>query len=226
MTDTPEELRQRIAGIHTRIRAACEQAGRDPAAVTLIAVSKTFPAGLVRAAFDAGLREFGENRVQEGAAKAESLAAEGIRPRWHLIGHLQTNKTAAAVGHFDTIHSVDSARLLDAIAARSGPARPIGIFLQVNVAGEATKSGVTPAGLPALVEHARGTPGVILHGLMTIAPHTGAEAARPVFRELRRLAEQHGLEQLSMGMSEDFEAAIAEGATHIRVGRAIFGGRQ
>ena len=226
MTGVAPGIAGRLALVRERIGEACLRANRDPAEVTLIAVSKTFPAQAVEAAWAAGVLDFGENRVQEGSAKAEALARLGVSPRWHLIGHLQTNKTAAALRHFDVIHSVDSARLLDAIERGVAHERPVRVFIQVNVAREASKSGVSVAEAPALIARARETRGVILDGLMTIAPLEGGEtAARRAFDDLRRLAEQHQLRQLSMGMSGDFEAAIEEGATHVRIGQAIFGGR-
>ena len=226
MTGHSAEIAQRLAVVRGRIAGACARSGRDPESVTLIGVSKTFPAEAVEAAWNAGLRDFGENRVQEGSAKMEELAQTGVSPAWHLIGHLQTNKAAAAVRHFDVIQSVDSPRVLAAIEHQVAHERPVRVFVQVNVAGEASKSGVSLAEAPVLIARARETRGVILDGLMTIAPLEGGEtAARRVFSELRRLAEQHRLSQLSMGMSGDFEAAIEEGATHVRIGQAIFGGR-
>jgi pyridoxal phosphate enzyme (YggS family) len=217
---------ERLARVRERIGDACTRAGRDPAGVSLIAVSKTFPAEAVSKAYAAGLRDFGENRVQEGSAKIAALAREVSDARWHLIGHLQTNKVPAALEHFDVIHSVDSVRLLDAIAARMPGNGEVHIFIQVNVSGEASKSGVSTSSATDLIARARDTRGVILDGLMTIAPIEGGQtAAHRAFGQLRRLAEHHGLEQLSMGMSGDFEAAIEEGATHVRIGQAIFGGR-
>jgi pyridoxal phosphate enzyme (YggS family) len=192
--------------------------------VTLIGVSKTHPAEAVALAFEAGLRDFGENRVQEGSAKAAELAALGMNPAWHLVGHLQTNKVRAALDAFAILHAVDSERLLGRIATAAQ--RPVSVFIEVNVAGEATKFGVAPGELPALLRCAGSLPNVTVEGLMTVAPRAGvAEEARPVFRALRDLAEGNGLSKLSMGMSDDFEIAIEEGATHIRVGRAIFGER-
>lgn len=215
---------QRITGIRDRIERACEAAKRDPASVTLIAVSKTFPAAAVAAAWRAGQRDFGENRVQEGVEKATELAREGITPAWHLIGHLQRNKVRAALGAFAILHAVDSERLLEAIeAAATGPVRAL---VEVNVAEEATKFGVAPRDLAALLRFANGLEHLRIEGLMTVAPRVSQpEDARPVFRQLRELAERHGLATLSMGMSEDFETAVAEGSTHVRIGRAIFGER-
>jgi pyridoxal phosphate enzyme (YggS family) len=225
MIEVDMGLNERTAAVRERIERACSRGGRDPGEVTLIAVSKTFPAEMVEDAYRAGLREFGENRVQEGSKKAGELAAKGIQPRWRLIGHLQTNKVATALSCFDVIHSVDSDRLLASIARYAEGRLPVHMFVQVNVADEASKSGVSVSDAPGLIARARETEGVILDGLMTIAPMGSAESAPPAFRELRRLAEREGLEQLSMGMSGDFEVAIEEGATHVRIGQAIFGGR-
>ena len=218
------EIEGRIAAIHERIRAACERGAREPADVTLIAVSKTFPASAVANAWTAGLRDFGENRVQEGLAKATALDSLGFPATWHLIGHLQRNKAKDAVQRFAILHAVDSERLLETIEAVA--VTPVRICLEVNVAGEESKFGVSPAGAARLVDFARSLRNVRLEGLMTVAPRVhDPEDARPVFRRLRELAGEHGLEMLSMGMSEDFEVAIEEGSTHVRIGRAIFGER-
>jgi pyridoxal phosphate enzyme (YggS family) len=217
-------LHTRAEAVRGRIRAAAERAGRDPASITLIAVSKTHPASAVRAAMADGLRDFGENRVQEGIAKAAEFGA-AESPTWHLIGHLQTNKVRAALETFAILHAVDSERLLRAISAAAS--RPIQVFIEVNVAGEATKFGVRPEDVAALVAVGGRLPNIEVAGLMTVAPRTAdPEEIRPVFRTLRGLASANGLPALSMGMTDDFEVAIAEGATHIRVGRAIFGERQ
>ncbi|MEO9255629.1 MAG: YggS family pyridoxal phosphate-dependent enzyme [Tepidiformaceae bacterium] len=217
-------LTERVAEVRTRINLACERSGRDASTVTLIGVSKTFAADAAVSAFEAGIRDFGENRVQEGAAKAVDLAARGIEPCWHLIGHLQTNKVRAALKAFAILHAIDSGRLLEAIA--SAAASPVRVFIEVNVASEASKFGVTPGELPVLLRTADGLPNVVVEGLMTVAPRVDdGDEVRPVFRTLHGLAEANGLTKLSMGMSGDFETAIEEGATHIRVGRAIFGER-
>jgi hypothetical protein len=218
----------RTEAVRARIVAACERSGRDPAEVTLVAVSKTHPATDVVAAFEAGLTDFGENRVQEGVAKFAEVAQllggrySGLVP--HLIGHLQTNKVRAALGSFAILHAVDSERLLRAIDAAATTA--VRVFIEVNVSGEPTKFGVVPGALRALVETASGLPRIRLEGLMTVAPLSAdPEQVRPIFRALRSLAVEHGLLSLSMGMTDDFEVAIEEGATHVRVGRAIFGER-
>jgi PLP dependent protein len=220
----PVTTSERIAAIRQRIAVACERGQRDPAGVTLIAVSKTFPANAVEAGWKAGLRDFGENRVQEGVAKAAELEKAGIVPSWHLIGHLQRNKAKEAMQCFAILHAVDSERLLEAIEAAGLP--PVRICLEVNVAAEETKFGVSPAEAGRLAAFARSLGRVRLQGLMTVAPRAAnPEAVRPVFRSLRELAGDLGLGMLSMGMSEDFEVAIEEGSTHVRIGRAIFGER-
>ncbi|MGH2633018.1 MAG: YggS family pyridoxal phosphate-dependent enzyme [Tepidiformaceae bacterium] len=218
------EMAGRIAAVRECIEAACERAHRDPAGVTLVAVSKTFPPEAVAAAAAAGIADFGENRVQEGVAKIARLSEQGIAPTWHLIGHLQTNKVRAAMSAFAILQAVDSERLLTAIAnAATSPTR---VMLEVNAGGEASKFGVAPAGLPSLLAFARSLPGISVEGLMTVAPASSdAGEVRHVFRALRELAEANSLQSLSMGMSNDFEIAIEEGATHVRIGRAIFGER-
>lgn len=213
-----ERVRERIAG-------ACERAGRDPASVTLVAVSKGQPAGAIAAAREAGIRHFGENRIQEAVPKIEEATAAGVEATWHLVGHLQSNKAKAAANAFDVVHSVDSARLLRRLDV-AAPA-PRDVLLQVNVAAEPQKEGVSPDEVEGLVEAAGGTANLRLRGLMTIAPIAGdPEDVRPVFRSLRLLAERFQLPALSMGMTDDFEVAIEEGATLVRVGRAIFGERR
>ena len=216
------EIGQRVARVRERVAAAADRAGRPASDVALIAVSKTWPVEAVREARDAGVTDFGENRVQEGCAKAETLADAGVR--WHLIGHLQTNKVRAALSCFAILHSVDSERLLRAISAAAD--RLVPLMIEVNVAQEPSKFGIAPGELPALLGVARALPNVEVRGLMTVAPHTSdPEESRPVFRTLRELAMEHELRELSMGMTNDFEVAIEEGATYVRVGRAIFGDR-
>ena len=213
-----ERVRERIAG-------ACERAGRDPASVTLVAVSKGQPAEAIAAAREAGIRHFGENRIQEAVPKIEEASTAGVEATWHLVGHLQSNKAKAAANAFDVIHSVDSARLLRRLDAAA--LAPRDVLLQVNVAAEPQKEGVTPNEVEELVAAARGAANLRLRGLMTIAPMAGnPEDVRPVFRSLRLLAERFQLPALSMGMTDDFEVAIEEGATLVRVGRAIFGERR
>lgn len=228
--DDSEDIAARLALVRERIRRACERAGRDPADVTLVGVSKTHPPEVVREAFEAGLVDLGENRAQELAPKATVLVEAGIRPRWHFIGHLQRNKVRDVLPHIAVLHSLDSERLIEEIerrfAERPDHDRPLSCYLEVNVAGEASKEGISPAEVAALLRRASDSPVLAVEGLMTVAPRVArAEEARPVFRALRELAAAHGLSGLSMGMTDDFEVAIEEGAALVRVGRAIFGER-
>ncbi|MBV8858620.1 MAG: YggS family pyridoxal phosphate-dependent enzyme [Acidobacteria bacterium] len=230
------DLRARAVEVMARIERAARRVGRDPAAVKLVAVSKTHPAALVReAAESAGLREFGENRVQEAEGKIAELR-DVPELRWHLIGHLQPNKARKAVRLFDLIHTVDSASLverLERICVEEGRER-LEVLAQVDLAGEATKSGATEAELPALFELFGRSSRVRCKGLMTLPPFfEEVERVRPFFRRLRELRDEweargaFGGEagELSMGMSHDYEAAIEEGATLVRVGTAVFGER-
>ena len=226
-------IADRLTGIRERIAAAARSAGRDPSSVLLVAVSKTFPIETVREAYAAGQRDFGENRVQEGLQKI--AVSTDLRIRWHLLGHVQTNKARKAAPAFATIHSVDSVELLqkiDAAAAEEG--RTPELLIQVDLAGEATKFGVPPADVPRLFDAAAGCRAARLAGLMTLPPVPASpEDARPWFRELRDLRDEWlaagvpapMLKELSMGMSADFEVAIQEGSTMVRVGTAIFGSR-
>jgi pyridoxal phosphate enzyme (YggS family) len=227
-------LEARIERVRTRTVAACDRVGRDPAEVTLIAVTKTRPAAVVAAACEAGIRDFGENYSQEALAKMQALAGGWPRlapgqpdsPRFHMIGHLQTNKARACAGVFATLQGVDSEKLLLALARASNGREPLRVMLQVNIGEEPAKHGVPARELGDLLTRARAVPGISVLGLMAIPPPAASpEDSRPYFRRMRELAEQHGLKALSMGMTDDFEVAIEEGATHIRVGRAIFGGR-
>ncbi|PDW02346.1 YggS family pyridoxal phosphate-dependent enzyme [Candidatus Viridilinea mediisalina] len=234
----------KLNSIHERIANAAQQAGRDPASVTLVVVTKTHPPALVAAAVAAGARDLGENRVQEALNKINALAELTPAPRWHLIGHLQRNKARLAATHFGLVHSVDSLRLAEALARHVPSGQRLPILLQFNVSGEASKEGFTLAGgasnRPALeallpeLERIVALPSLAVHGLMTIAPLADdPEAARPHFRTLRELRDelarcfpQATWRELSMGMSDDFTVAISEGATIVRLGRAILGGRQ
>ncbi len=225
---SPATIAANIAAVRERIAHTCERTGRDPAGVTLIAISKTFGPEAILAALEAGITDFGENRVQEALPKFETvrsvLSPHSSVLTTHLVGHLQTNKVHAALGAFAILHAVDSERLLRTI--NTAATSPVRLMIEVNVSGEATKYGLPPAALPELLETARGLSNVRVEGLMTVAPRVDlAEDARPVFRQLATLARGHGLASLSMGMTEDFEVAVEEGATHVRVGRAIFGGR-
>ena len=217
-----------VSYLRERIERACRRAGRDPAEVTLIGVTKTHGIEAVVSAWDAGVRDYGENRAQEGCPKVRDLAARNLPARWHFLGHLQTNKVREVVRHFTVLHSLDSERLLGAIEREvaSQGLEPLDAFIEVNMAGEASKGGLRPSDVSALVASARGSKHVNLRGLMTIAPRVAdPEDVRTVFRELRELAHSMDLHQLSMGMTEDFEVAIEEGATHVRIGRALFGER-
>jgi PLP dependent protein len=223
-----------LADIRTRISRAASAVGRDPSSIRLIAVSKTFPLEAVREAYDAGQREFGENRVQEGLQKIDGSADLSIR--WHLLGHLQANKARKAASAFAMIQSVDSVELLhklDRGAADEG--RTPELLIQVDLAGEATKFGAPPAEVPRLFEAAVACRAARVVGLMTLPPLPDTpEDARRWFRQLRELRDgwlasgvpSALLRELSMGMSGDFEVAIQEGATIVRVGTAIFGERR
>lgn len=226
-------IADRLTEVRARIDRAARSAGRDPASVTLVAVSKTFPIAAVRQAYEAGQRDFGENRVQEALQKVGATSDLDIR--WHLLGHLQTNKARKAAPAFAMIQSVDSVELLqklDAAAAEAGHTPDL--LIQVDLAGEATKFGVPPADVPRLLEAAAVCGAARVVGLMTLPPlPERSEDARPWFRQLRDLRDgwlasgvpAAMLRQLSMGMSGDFEVAVAEGATLVRVGTAIFGER-
>jgi len=205
-----------------RIAAACERAGRAPDEVMLVAVTKNVAVPAIEAAYDAGVRHFGENRVQEAAPKIERLGR--LRPAitWHMVGHLQTNKAKTAVDVFDIIQSVDSLRLAEALSRRSQ--RKLPVLIEVNVAGEASKSGFPFSQAADVVEAIARLPNIEIEGLMTVAPWVDdPDEVRPVFRRLRQLRESLGLRHLSMGMTDDFEVAVEEGATMVRIGRAIFG---
>ena len=221
-----QEIASAIDHVRQRIDRSCERAGRDPGSVQLVAVSKGHPEEAIRAAYDAGMRVFGENYAQELAAKASALS--DLRDiGWRFIGHLQRNKIKLIEGARATVDTVDSARLAQALSTRAGASgSDLEVLLQVNVGGEAQKSGCAPDEVPALVEAVRVLPNISLRGLMTVAPHLDeVEATRPFFAALRGLAEAHGLPELSMGMTHDLEQAVAEGATMLRIGTAIFGPR-
>jgi pyridoxal phosphate enzyme (YggS family) len=216
----------RLEAVRLRIAEACRRSGRSPDEVTLVAVAKGFPPEAVREAAAVGISHFGENRVQEAQAKLPLLADLWPRPTWHMVGHLQTNKVKTALNLFDIIHSVDSLHLAEAISKRVPPSLRVPVLLEVNIAGDPAKYGFTPQELPTQAEAIRRLPGLDVRGLMTVAPMVeDPEAVRPVFRRLRQLAHSLGLADLSMGMTDDFEVAVEEGATIVRIGRAIFGER-
>ncbi len=216
-------IAEALARVEDRIAQAARRAGRRREEITLIGVSKVMPAAAIEQAYQAGLRHFGENYVQEFEAKSKELGRlDGAV--FHMIGHVQSNKAHLAAGLFDVIQTVDTARL----ARRLNEAgKPLRVLLEVKLSPEETKTGVEEAELPALIETVRGCERLDLRGLMVMPPWPkNPEDSRPYFRRLRELAERHGLPELSMGMSGDFEVAIEEGSTMIRVGTAIFGSRK
>ncbi|MBI3490218.1 MAG: YggS family pyridoxal phosphate-dependent enzyme [Acidobacteria bacterium] len=226
-------IRNRLAEVRARIARAASRAGRDPASVRLVAVSKTFPADVVRAAVDAGHTEFGENKVQEALRKMDQTV--GLPIRWHLVGHLQSNKAKKAGARFDVVQSVDDAALVSPLdeAARNAE-RQLQVLVQVDLAGEVTKFGARADELPGIFAAAAQARAARIVGLMAIPPAVeDPESARPYFRALRDVRDRllaQGIDpsmltELSMGMSHDFEIAIEEGATIVRVGTAIFGAR-
>jgi hypothetical protein len=224
------DLADNFAAVQDRIRAACARVGRDPASVTIVAVSKGHPPEVVRAAADLGQAIFGENKVQEAKAKIPLCPS---RLRWHMIGHLQTNKCRDAVHLFEMIHGVDSLHLALELQKQAEKAsRTLPVLLEVNLAGEASKFGYTPDGLLRELPQINALPRLEVHGLMTMAPWTlEPEKVRPMFRAARELKQRCeealgvSLPHLSMGMTGDFEVAIEEGATLVRVGTALFGER-
>lgn len=216
-------IRDNLIAVERRIAGACALAGRRREDVTLVAVSKLFPAPMVGEAIAAGVAEVGENRVQEARDKKPLV---GGSARWHLIGHLQSNKAKDAVRLFDVIQTIDSVALAEKIARAASPAGKVQeVLLEVNLGNEPQKSGVTPADVDALAKGVRALDDLRLRGVMAIPPAGEPEETRRWFRELHAMRDALGLEELSMGMTDDFEMAIEEGATIIRVGRAIFGER-
>jgi pyridoxal phosphate enzyme (YggS family) len=230
-----DEIRGRLAEIYRRIEESARRAGRDPAEITLIAVSKTHPPDLLRRAIEAGAKHLGENRVQEADWKILEIGRDTVS--WHLIGHLQANKARRAVMLFDAIHSLDSASLarrLDRLCQEVGR-EELAVLIQVDLGDETTKSGVSESELPGVVAAIRECERLRLTGLMTLPPFSSdLELVRPYFRRLRELRDALEAQQafgakrgeLSMGMSHDYSVAIEEGATFVRIGTAIFGERQ
>jgi pyridoxal phosphate enzyme (YggS family) len=227
-----ESIPSRLEAVRTRMADACRRAGRPPESVTIVAVCKTMPAERVQAAYAAGQRQFGENRIQEAVPKIEALALPDAA--WHLIGHLQSNKAKFAARHFAVVQSIDSTRIAEALSKETEKTgRPIDVMLEVNYAGEASKFGFSAdETLDAAMEVAR-LPRLRVAGLMTVAPQVvDPEEVRPVFRGMRELGDRVRAAlpdgptwDLSMGMTNDYAVAIEEGATIVRVGRAIFGER-
>jgi pyridoxal phosphate enzyme (YggS family) len=225
------ELSDRLTAVRYRVDAAASDCGRDPAAITLISVGKTFPAEVVNEAVTAGATDLGENRVQEAVAKKPEVG----EARWHLIGPLQRNKARAALEVFDIVHTVDRFEIADRLQyllTEHWPERRLDVLIEINVAEEPQKAGALPEDACELLEHANGCDRLSVCGLMAIPPWSeDPEASRPWFRKLRELRDRlqyemgRPLRELSMGMSHDFEIAIAEGATMVRVGTAIFGSR-
>jgi len=214
-----------IKMVEERIISACQRVGRLPGELTIIAVTKTVEPSAIATASKLGIRHFGENRIQEAERKIRQLSDLQPPPSWHMVGHLQTNKVKIAVEIFDIIHSIDSIRLAEMISRRTQKTLPV--LLEVNVSGEVSKSGFPVAEVEPALEVISQLPKIEIKGLMTIAPMvTDAEQVRPVFRKLRSLRDSFRLEHLSMGMTDDFEVAIEEGATLLRIGRAIFGERK
>jgi pyridoxal phosphate enzyme (YggS family) len=231
MTISTQTVAANVQNLRERIARAAQSAGRSSEEITLVAVSKTFPAEAIRAAYEAGLRHFGENRVQEWESKRDQL--RDLSASWHFIGHLQNNKARRAASLFDRVDSVDDlalAKKLDAVAREESKRLPV--LIEVHLGAEATKSGVDESGLHSLAEGILSLLNLDLRGLMTVPPFFDeTEQVRPFFTRLRDLRDslatslQHPLPALSMGMSHDFEIAIAEGATEVRIGTALFGGR-
>ena len=220
-----EEIARNIATVRGRIEQAARRSRRDAAGVKLIAVSKNFDSATVRAAFACGMRDFGENRVQEAEAKYGELADIRSEVTLHMIGHLQTNKAKEAINIFDIIHSVDSVKLAKEISSRAQ--RTVPILIEVNVADEESKFGLSAHQLKEIVGSIGVLPNLDIRGLMTVAPYVeDPEEVRGIFSTLKKLNEMFGFRELSMGMTDDLEVAIEEGSTMIRVGRAIFGERR
>jgi len=212
-----------VAAVRERIARAAQRVGRDPASILLVAAAKRKSAAMVDAAVAAGVTDIGENYVQEAAAKQAAVSRSA---RWHMIGHLPRNKAKRAVEMFDVIQSVDSIELGAALGRHAGILEStVRVLVEVNLGGERTKSGVQPGDLAELVKHLRVVPHLVVDGLMTMPPPGPFESSRPFFRRLREMRDELALTELSMGMTDDFEVAVEEGATMVRVGTAIFGPR-
>ena len=228
------QIAARAEAVRQRIAEAAARAGRDASDVTLVAVTKTYPVETVRAAVEAGLLDFGENRVQELVEKSDAIPGEALggAVRWHLIGSLQRNKARDAAARADLFHALDSVRLADALDKKATEAgRVLPVLVQVNISDEDAKHGVAPEATAALLAEVAKRDGLDVRGLMGMAaiaetPEETEQVVRPAFRRLRQLAEAAGLPIVSMGMSGDFEVAVEEGATHVRIGSALFGARE
>jgi pyridoxal phosphate enzyme (YggS family) len=217
-------IESNIEILRGRIERACRRSSRDVSEVKLIAVTKNFDSHVVRTALDCGLTDFGENRVQEALSKYGELADIRSKLGLHYIGHLQSNKIRDALQIVDIIHSIDTLRLAELVSEKA--VSPVPVFLQVNLAGEHTKYGFSQVELDPAVESISALPNMVILGLMTIAPFSSnVEETRPLFAALKGLNSAYGFKELSMGMTDDFEVAVEEGATMIRIGRAIFGER-
>ncbi len=235
--DTASAISQKIQSVLERIERACIRVGRDKSDVKLIAVTKTYPLEVVREAFDAGIRHFGENRVQELKLKAQSLPGvhKGGDVHWHMIGHIQRNKAKEVVEYADFVHALDTQRLAEELDRRAGLAsRRLPCLVQVNVSNEYSKFGLSPVDVPDFMEAMKVYKNLHFSGFMTLAsPTADPELVRPQFKLLKSIMEDikasqenfDTLDYLSMGMSGDFEVAVEEGATHVRVGSALFGAR-
>lgn len=218
-------IRNKIEAVQQRIEKACDRSHRSPEEITLVAVTKSVEAPSIASAYECGIRNFGENRVQSAEKKIKELSGLKSYVTWHMIGHIQTNKVKPVTAFFDMIQSVDSIKL--AIALNNQLQSRLPVLIQVNVSGEATKGGFSVDQVAEAVEEIKKLPYLEIKGLMTIAPLSdNTEEVRPVFRTLRRIRDEMGLEHLSMGMTDDYEVAIEEGATIVRIGRAIFGERR
>jgi len=220
-----EIIAARIASVRFRMQAAAHRSDRDPTGIKLIAVSKNFDTAMVRAAYDCGLRDFGENRVQEAEDKYGKMGDLRETITLHMIGHLQTNKARLALKIFDMIHSIDSTKLAEEINRMSIGKVPV--FIEVNVAGEESKFGFMVGQIKEAIKSVDTLTNIEIKGLMTVAPNVkDPEEVRHIFAQLKKINDSFGFKELSMGMTDDFEVAIEEGATMIRVGRAIFGERR
>lgn len=228
MNNNRNIISQVIAGninsVYRRIEVAAKRSNRDKKEIKIIAVSKNFSADYIKSAYEYGLRDFGENRIQEAASKFPKIVDIRNSLTLHFIGHLQTNKVKTAIDLFDMIHSIDSVYLAEKVSQRS--LKKVPVFIEVNVSGEKTKYGLLPDQLDDAVNKISALPNLEIMGFMTVAPSVNnPEDARPIFRKLKQLNDLYNFKELSMGMSDDFEIAIEEGSTMIRIGRAIFGER-